>query len=153
MNERDRPLRRRSLCIATRHFAWLEGSELTAPPIVRDAFPQEKGTHHIMQETMNVQSTSQHPKSSEPTVRAKVSEELNRLRDELSRTANEMRMKTKDASAEVQDTRKSLEQEVKRFSAEVDQAVERTQEDLVQVGKDLRTRFQKLAHQIARPSS
>ena len=106
-----------------------------------------------MQETMNTQVTTQHANPSEPTVRAKVSEELTRLRDELSRTAHEMRMKTKDASAEVQETRKNLEQEVKRFSAEVDQAVERTQDDLVQVGKDLRARFQKLAHQIAPSSS
>jgi ElaB/YqjD/DUF883 family membrane-anchored ribosome-binding protein len=106
-----------------------------------------------MQETMNTQATTQHAKPSEPSVRAKVSEELTSLRDELSRTAHEMRTKTKDASAEIQETRKSLEQEVKRFSAEVDQAVERTREDLVKVGKDLRTRFQKLADQIALPSN
>ena len=104
-----------------------------------------------MQENMNTQSATKHQKPSEPTVRENVSEELARLRDELSRTAHEMRMKTKGASAAVQDTRRMLEREAQRFSAEVEEAVERTQEDLMRAGKDLRMRFQKLANHIVRP--
>lgn len=104
-----------------------------------------------MQKTMNVQSNSKQRKPSTPSVRENVTEELTRLRDELSRTAHELRMKSKGASAEVQDTRKMLEREAKRFGAEVEEAVERTQEDLIQAGKDLRMRFQKLANEIVLP--
>ena len=46
-----------------------------------------------------------------------------------------------------------LEREAKRFSAEVEEAVERTQEDLIEAGKDLRMRFQKLRNQIVMPPS
>ncbi|MDH3653636.1 MAG: hypothetical protein OEN21_05160 [Myxococcales bacterium] len=104
-----------------------------------------------MQETMNVQSTTNDREPSEPTVRETVTDELTRLRDELSRTAHEIRMKSKGASAEAQDTRRMLEREAKRFSAEVEEAVERTQEDLVEAGKDLQMRFQELAKQLAHP--
>lgn len=108
-----------------------------------------------MEPTTNVPSKNNDPKSesSEPTVRANVAEELKRLRDELSRTAHEIRMKTKGASAEVQDTRRMLEREVKRFGAEVEEAAERTQEDLLKVGKDLRKRFDKLANEIVLPAN
>jgi phosphoglycerate-specific signal transduction histidine kinase len=106
-----------------------------------------------MQETMNVQSITNDRKPSQPSVGENVSEELTRLRDELSRTAHSLRMKSKGASAEVQDTRRMLEREAKRFSAEVGEAVERTQEDLIQAGKDLRMRFQKVASQIVLPPS
>lgn len=106
-----------------------------------------------MRETMNVQSNTNDRKPSTPTVPANVTEELTRLRDELSRAAHELRMKSKGASAEVQDTRRMLEREAQRFSAEVEEAVERTQEDLLQAGQDLRMRFQKLANQIVLPPS
>ncbi len=106
-----------------------------------------------MEETITNESNNENHKPSEPTVGENVSEELNRLRSELSRTAHEIRMKSKGASAEVQDTRRMLEREAKRFSAEVEDAVERTQEDLVRAGKDLRMRFQKLANQIVMPSN
>lgn len=106
-----------------------------------------------MQETTNTQTTNRQDKSSEPTVRENVKEELTRLRDQLSRTAHEMRMKTKNAGDEILETRDRLEQEVKRFNAEVDQAVEDTQADLVETGKELRMRFQKLANQIVLPPS
>jgi hypothetical protein len=87
----------------------------------------------------------------EPTVRENVQEELLRLRDDLYRIAHDVRMKSKGASAEIQDTRRMLEREVKRFGAEVGQAIDRTQQDLVQLGDDLRLRYQKLANQIAFP--
>ncbi len=106
-----------------------------------------------MQENINVQANANDRTPSKPTVRENVTEELTRLRDELSRTAHELRMKSKGASAEVQDTRKMLEREAKRFSAEVEEAVERTQDDLIQAGKDLRMRFQKLTNQIVTPPS
>ncbi|MGB5703516.1 MAG: hypothetical protein WBM48_11925 [Polyangiales bacterium] len=80
-----------------------------------------------------------------------MNQELHRLRDELSRTAHDIRMKTKGAGAEVQDTRRMLEREAKRFSAEVEEAVQRTQEDLLEAGKNLRMRFQKLANQVVLP--
>jgi hypothetical protein len=44
-----------------------------------------------------------------------------------------------------------LEREAKRFSAEVEEAVQRTQEDLLEAGKNLRMRFQKLANQVVLP--
>lgn len=89
--------------------------------------------------------------STEPTVRENVQEELMRLRDDLYRIAHDVRMKSKGASAEVQDTRRMLEREVKRFGAEVGQALDRTQQDLMQLGDDLRMRYQKLANQIVFP--
>ena len=106
-----------------------------------------------MQENTSVQSTRHDRETSEPTVRKNVSEELNRLRDELARTAHDIRMKSKGASAEVQDTRRMLEREATRFSAEVEEAVERTQEDLLEAGKDLRIRFRTLANQIVLPAN
>ncbi len=87
----------------------------------------------------------------EQSVRENVQDELIRLRTDLYRIAHEVRMKSKGASAEVQDTRRMLEREVKRFGAEVGQAVERTQQDLIRFGDDLRLRYQKLANQIALP--
>jgi ElaB/YqjD/DUF883 family membrane-anchored ribosome-binding protein len=106
-----------------------------------------------MEGTMTNQTNTNDRKASKPSVRENVTEELHRLRDELSRTAEQIRMKTKDASAEVQDTRRMLEREAQRFSAEVEEAVDRTQEDLVQAGRDLRKRFQKLADEIVAPAS
>jgi hypothetical protein len=100
---------------------------------------------------MNDQTKTHDHKASEPTVRENLTEELARLRDELARTAHEIRMKSKGAGAEVQDTRRMLDREAKRFSAEVEEAVERTQEDLIRAGKDLKQRFQKLANQIVMP--
>jgi hypothetical protein len=82
-----------------------------------------------------------------------VQEELVRLRVDLNRIAHDIRMKSKGASAEIQQTRRILERELRRFGAEVDQLIDRTREDLVEVGKDLRMRFTKLAHQIAFPAS
>jgi gas vesicle protein len=104
-----------------------------------------------MQDNTNIQSTPKGRETSQPTVRKNVTEELDRLRDELARTAHDIRLKSKDASAEVQDTRRMLEREAKRFSAEVEEAVQRTQEDLLEAGKDLRVRFQKLAKEIGLP--
>lgn len=104
-----------------------------------------------MEKIMNVESHDKHTRSSKATVRENVTEELHRLRDELSRTAHEIRMQSKGASAEVQDTRRMLEREAKRFSAEVEEAIERTQADLLRAGKDLQMRFQKLANQIVMP--
>lgn len=86
-----------------------------------------------------------------PTVRENVQDELIRLRDDLYRIAHEVRMKSKGAGAEIQDTRRMLEREMKRFSAEVGQAIDRTQRDLLQLGDDLRSRYQHLANQIALP--
>jgi light-regulated signal transduction histidine kinase (bacteriophytochrome) len=106
-----------------------------------------------MEETMNIESNVKDNKPSKPTVRENVTEELHRLRTQLSRTAHEIRMKSKGAGAEVKDTLTMLEREAKRFSAEVDEAVERTQEDLIRAGKDLQTRFEKLANQIAMPAN
>jgi len=102
-----------------------------------------------MQETMHSNPSSPSPQP----VGKKVANDLNDLRDELSRTAHEIRMKSKGASAEIQNTGRELEQEVQRFSAQVDAAAKDTAEDLRRVGKDLRDRFQKLAAQIIGPSS
>ena len=82
---------------------------------------------------------------------AEAQEELIQLRNDLSRIAQDVRMKSKGASAEIQHTRRMLEREVKRFSAEVGQAVDRTQHDLMQLGNDLRMRYQKLTNQIVLP--
>ena len=87
------------------------------------------------------------------TVGENVQEELMRLRDDLHRVAHDVRMKTKGAGAEIQDTRRMLEREAKRFSAEVEEAVDRTQADLLEAGKALRTRFEKLANKIAFPAN
>ena len=100
---------------------------------------------------MTVESNIENRMPSEPSVRENLTEEVNRLRDELSRTVHDIRMMSKGASAEVQDTLRMLEREAKRFSAEAEEAVERTQEDLVQAGKDLQMRFQTLANHIAMP--
>lgn len=89
----------------------------------------------------------------ESTVRENVQDEFVRLREELNRIAHEIRMKSKGAGAEIQDTRQMLEREAKRFGAEVDEAVDRTREDLARTGRDLMTRFQTLANEIALPSS
>jgi ElaB/YqjD/DUF883 family membrane-anchored ribosome-binding protein len=104
-----------------------------------------------MQENTENSSTANDRRPSGPTVRENMNQELHRLRDELSRTAHDIRMKTKGAGAEVQDTRRMLEREAKRFSAEVEEAVQRTQEDLLEAGKNLRMRFQKLANQVVLP--
>jgi ketosteroid isomerase-like protein len=108
-----------------------------------------------MQEQMTVPTPTHgvDEPSREPTVRKNVQEELMRLRVDLNRIAHEIRMKSKNASAEIQDTRQVLERELRRFGTEVDQAIDRTREDLVEAGKDLRMRFTKLAHQIAFPAS
>jgi hypothetical protein len=107
----------------------------------------------MSRQTPTTTSTTNDRKASNPSVRDNVTAELQRLRDELSRTVEEIRMKTKDASAEVQDTRKMLEREAERFGAEVEEAVDRTQEDLVRAGQDLRKRFQKLASEIGASAS
>ncbi len=107
-----------------------------------------------MQEDMNMthdQSATDRGTRVQRPVRKNVEEELIRLRDDLYRIAKDVRMKSKGASAEIQHTRRMLEREVKRFAAEVEQAVDRTQQDLVQLGDDLRMRYQKLANQIVFP--
>jgi len=99
----------------------------------------------------NVNKQTQSPSGAETTdqrtVRENVSEELVQLRAELSRIAHDMRMKTKDASVEIKDTQRMLEREAKRFAEEVEHAVDRTQEDLVELGRDLRRRYENLAEQ------
>ncbi len=107
-----------------------------------------------MQEDMNMtRKQSKTPKGTamQRPVRKNVEEELLRLRDDLYRIAKDIRMKSKGASAEIQHTRQMLEREVKRFGAEVQQAADRTQQDLLQLGGDLRMRYQKLANQIVFP--
>lgn len=100
-----------------------------------------------MESNVNKQSQSQSGvgKAGQRSVRENVSEELVQLRDDLSRIAHDMRMKTKDASDEIKDTQRKLEREAKRFGEEIERAVDRTQEDLVKVGRDLRRRYEKLA--------
>lgn len=106
-----------------------------------------------MQQT--VMSTPNKPstQTAQPNVRQNISEDIMRLCDDLSRTAHEMRMKSKGASAEVRSTASALEREVKRFRQQVKDAAAETQDDLKQVGEDLRIRFQKLANQIVMPHS
>jgi predicted translin family RNA/ssDNA-binding protein len=106
-----------------------------------------------MQEEANT-TNEQHARPgspNEPRVRGNAQEDLVRLRDELYRLAHDVRMKSKGAGAEVQDTQRMLESEVLRFGAEIDQAVEKTQDQLRRLGDDLRARYQKLANQIALP--
>lgn len=107
-----------------------------------------------MQEDVNMtrnQPETDNGSHTQQTVRENVQEELIRLRDDLYRIAHDVRMKSKGASAEIQDTRRMLEREVKRFGAEVGQAIDRTQQDLVELGEDLRMRYQKLTNQIVFP--
>jgi len=95
--------------------------------------------------------TSQNEKqaSTQPqTVRENVTDELSRLRDNLTRIAHDVRMKSKGASAEVKATRDKLEKEVERFSADVEKAADETKKDLMRVGQDLQMRFEKLANQV-----
>lgn len=106
-----------------------------------------------MQEVMNIQNNTHDLERPQPSVQQDLEEQLIQLRDELSRTAHELRMKSKGSSAEVHDTLKMLDREAKRFRAEVEEAVERTQRDLIDFGEVLQMRLQKLANQIAMPPS
>jgi hypothetical protein len=106
-----------------------------------------------MQEAMNIKPNTTPRTSSEPHRREDLGDQLLQLRDELARRAHDLRMKSKGSSSEVHDTRRMLEREAQRFSVEVEEAVERTQRDLINAGKALQMRFQALANQIAMPPS
>lgn len=108
-----------------------------------------------MQQNMNVitPQASSTASRSDRSVGENVQKELMSLRSELERIAHDLRMKSKGASAEIQDTRRMLEREAKRFGAEVEEAVDRTQRDLIESGRALRVRFQQLADEIALPSN
>lgn len=106
-----------------------------------------------MQENANTASNLAPTAVDQPIVRENVAEELSQLRNDLWRVAHEVRMKSKGASAEVKSSRAALEREVERFSEQVKGAAEEAQEDLKQIGEDLRMRLQKLVNQIVMPPS
>lgn len=103
-----------------------------------------------MQTTTNDEQTNN---ASMPTVAQNAGEELVELRTVLERMAHDLRMKTKGAGEEMVHTRRALEAELKRFSTQVSVAADETRDDLQTVGRDLKSRMQKLANQIAIPSS
>jgi len=106
-----------------------------------------------MEQAMTTKPKTDPRTSSEPHRRHDLGDQLIQLRDELARRAHDLRMKSKGSSADVHDTRRMLEREAKRFSVEVEEAVERTQRDLISAGKALQVRFRKLANEIAMPPS
>ena len=74
----------------------------------------------------------------------KVREQVDDVLDELQRMADEIRLKVHLGSMEAKDEWKDVEPKLKDFEKEAERVVERTGDELKDLGQDLKARFLKL---------
>jgi hypothetical protein len=68
--------------------------------------------------------------------------------DELQRMADEIRLKVHLGSMEAKDEWKDVEPKLRQFEKKAEKIVERTGDELADLGADLKARFRKLKHDL-----